>query len=421
MKSWNAARLFDEIVMPAQMELIRMEYRGVRVDETLRSRRRAEFEARIETLKADPILEEVNPWSPIQVLNKLKAWKATRARSADERALKKIRARRPDVADFITHVLECRKARKLKSTYMDAKTHNDGRLRTSYKLFTVETGRGRSGKDVFDLGTNMQNFPASQRDWIVPDPGKVFWAADASQIEARVVAWLAQDDAYVQAFLDERDVHTEHAVAMFDVPESGVRDLVPGSERSYRDSGKLVTHSWGYWISPYGLAARINDTIPDLAYSDRDASKHLRALDKLRPGVVRWRLNLIEHLKTNRTLVTPFGRPRTFLAISRASDSLPSPLHREAVAHLPQSTAGDHMHRALVTTAAAFRTLNVRAECLLYTHDEIAGQCLPEELNNVRNIVTEAIGLPMPLKYGSNALICPADFGSGGSWKEAHP
>jgi DNA polymerase-1 len=418
---WNPERLFSEIVMPAQMELIRMEYRGVRVDENLRQSRKAEFEQRIEELKSDPVLEGVNPWSPDQVKEKLRSWKVTRARSVDERTLKKIRAKRPDVAAFVTQVLECRKARKLKSTYMEAKTHDDGRLRTSYRLFTVETGRGRSGKDVFDLGTNMQNFPQSQRDWIVPDPGKVFWAADASQIEARVVAWLAQDDTYVHSFIEGHDVHTEHAVAMFNVPEERVRDTIPGSERSYRDSGKRVTHSWGYWISPYGLAARINDEIPELEYSVRDAENHLRALDKLRPGVVRWRLGLVEHLKSNRTLVTPFGRPRTFMGISRASDPIPSGLHREAVAHLPQSTAGDHMHRALVQTANELRRRGLDAECLLYTHDEIAGQCAPEHLDAVREVVCGAIQTPMPLTYGSYALECPADFGSGPSWKDSHP
>ena len=405
--------------MPAQVCLIRMEYRGVLVDERLRKSRRAEMEDEIKSLMAAPILEGINPNSPDQVRDKLIGWKVTQAKTTDKRTLKKIRDKRTDVAPFINHILRCRKLTKLKSTYLDAKTHEDGRLRTAYRLFVTATGRGRSGTDVFDLGANLQNFPGSQRDWIIPDEGLVFWAADASQIEARVVAWESGDEGYVRAFLEGRDVHTEHAVAMFNVPAERVRDVVPGSSKTYRDSGKLVTHAWGYWISQWGLADRIEEALPELHYTVKDADKHIRALDQLRSGVPRWRLRIVEHLRSDRTLWTSYGRPRTFLGSVRASDPVPSAFHRAAVAHIPQSTAGDHMHGALVRIAKRLRLIP-RADVLLYTHDEAAGQCRLEDIEEVKRIACEEIARPMPLVWRGEPLICPAEFGYGPNWKDTH-
>ena len=429
-KEWNPSKLFHTVVMPAQLELIRMEHRGVLIDKSLRNKRRKDLEAELKRASSDPALGDCNPWSPLQVRAKLWDMKVTKAKGTDERTLKKVRSRRPDVAPFINAVLDCRKARKLKSTYVDAKIHPDGRLRCSYQLRN-ETGRARSGKDVFGLGTNLQNIPGSQRDWIIPDEGMVMWAADASQIEARVVAWLSQDKEYIKSFLDGRDLHAEHASALFNIPMDKVRNTVPGSTKTYRDSGKLVTHSWGYWISSIGLQMRINDALPDLLFTERDAARHIQTLNNLRSGVARWRIGVVEALKRSRTLVTPFGRPRTFLGAWRPTDGVPGPLHREAVAHLPQSTASDHMHRALVQTALKLReNPNTKgAECLLYTHDEIAGQCLPEQLDSVKKIVCGEISRAMPLEWTENKedgtsithpLCCPADFGYGPNWKETH-
>ena len=415
---WTPGRLFNEVVMPAQIELIRMEYRGMRVDEKLRKQRRRELRAKIKKMVADPVLDGCNPWSWQQVRNKLHGWKVTKAKSTNERTLKKIRARRMDVSPFITHILKCRKARKL-LTQIGAPIHPDGRMRTAYKLHVAETGRGRSGPDVFGLGMNLQNVPIDQRDWIVPDDSLVFWSAGASQIEAMIMAWMSEDKDYIKAFLEGRDLHTEHAVKLFTVKKEDVDNPISkDSDWTYRDASKKISRAWGYWISPSGLVDRINEEIPNLLFTTNSAQRHLDALGYMHSGVNRWRLRIVEQLKRSRTLTTPYGRSRAFLGPWRAGDPTPNSLHREAIVHLLQSTAGDHFHQALVQTASRLRSIP-EAECLLYTHSEIAGQCRRQDLGEVAQIVREEISRPLPLEWQGKPLVCPTEFGSGASWRES--
>jgi uracil-DNA glycosylase family 4 len=411
--------LFHERVMPAQKALIRMEYRGVKVDKEIRTKRQRQMAAELERLKKSHHLNDVNPWSPKQVRDQLHAWKCTKARSTDEKTLKKVRSLRQDVAPFIDTVLACRRVRKLKSTYVEAKEHPDGRMRCAYRLFVTETGRCRSGADVFDLGMNLQNVPTSQRDWIIPDDGLVFWEADADQIEARFTAWLSGDESYATAFLEGKDVHAQHAAALFRIPEDRVHELVPGTTKSYRDIGKRVTHGWGYWMGARTLQTHINDAVPEMAFTERDGHRFLQTLDSLRPGVAAWRLRTVEELRHSRTLWTPYGRPRAFMGLWRGTDGIPNDLHREAVAHRPQSCAADHMHGALIRVEK--RLQDIQGDLLLYTHDALAGQCTPDSEDHVKALVCEEISRPAPLVWQGHDLVIPAKFASGTSWKDAHP
>jgi len=421
--------LFHDRVMPAQMSLIRMENRGVQVDEGKRKARHADLVGKYDELRSKGPdgkyadtgdLDGVNPHSPVQVRAKLVEWKCTKARTTDEKTLKKIRARRADCAPFVDAVLACRKYRKLTSTYLEAPTHPDGRMRCAYRLFVTDTGRARSGKDVFGLGMNLQNVPLSQRDWIVPDRGYVFWEADASQIEARFTAWLSGDRSYCETFLNDRDVHSEHAMALFNIGPDSVHDLIPGTEKSFRAAGKTVTHGWGYWMGANTLQMHVNDAVPGMKFEFRDAERFLNTLDNLRPGVRDWRLRTVEELRRNRTLWTPYGRPRTFLGLWRAGDKVPNDLHREAVAHRPQSSAADHMHGALVKTEQSLTAYSSGAECLLYTHDAIAGQCKREYLDSTEKAVCSAIQSPTPLEWEGHPMVIPANFAHGSSWQAAH-
>jgi DNA polymerase-1 len=260
---------------------------------------------------------------------------------------------------------------------------------------------------------NLQNVPGDQRDWFVPDPGLVLWEADGSQIEARITAYVAADENYKQGFIEGRDIHSENARALFKIPESKVRDPVEGTHYTYRDIGKRASHAINYMVGPGKLKDLMNEYVPDMKFSLNDSRRFIESFKTLRPGIHKWWINTIQHLKTNRVMRTPYGRQRVFL------DRWGDQLHRAAVAFVPQSTAADHINAALARIELRLESIP-EASVLLQVHDSVAGQCKPKDLEHVRNIVCEEMEKPIPKGFGyywEDDLVIPADFASGPNWK----
>tara|TARA_R100000781_G_scaffold95764_2_gene59875 strand:+ start:132 stop:2459 length:2328 start_codon:yes stop_codon:yes gene_type:complete len=421
MKLWkelgktNTQNFFTSISMPVTKTLIRMEHRGVRVDIPFRDKRKVEMEKRVEDMIADPLLCGVNPNSPKQVLDHLKSilpkGEGNRLAKSDVHALKLLRSRQPNHGEFIDSILKVRELRKIIGTYLEAKTHVDRRMRTSYRTSATDTGRISSSKDVFNLGMNLQNVPGDQRDWFIPDEGKIFFEADGSQIEARITAWIAQDENYIRGFLEGRDIHTENAVGLFGIAEADARSQISGSRYSYRDVGKRASHAINYKIGPKKLKDLMNEYVPMLPFGLADANQFIHAFKDLRPGIARWWGKVANNLRSERTHYNIFGRRRVFLG--RAGEDL----IRAAVAFFPQSAAADHINRAMVRIESRLTEVD-GAEILLQVHDSVAGQCFPEDLEIVKQIVIEELEAPLPIAFDNISLIVPADFASGTTWKD---
>ena len=408
--------LFETISMPVTKTLVRMEHTGVRIDDELRVARKQELSSQIETLMEDPKLGGVNPNSPKQVKDYLRenlpssVYKTVKA--TDVHALKSLRLKRPALGDFIDTILEVRALRKIVGTYLGADAHEDGRIRTSYRTSATDTGRLSSSKDVFGKGMNLQNVPFDQRDWFIPSTDMVFWDADASQIEARITAWIAQDENYIQGFLQDRDLHAENAAQLFGIPQEKVQETIPGSTDSYRDVGKRATHAMNYKVGPKKLKDMMNEAVPTLPFAMKDAYHFQDTFKKIRPGVARWWIRVDEHLKKTRKMVTPYGRQRIF------QDRLGDQLLRAAVAFMPQSTAADHINKALVAIEKRLAEEIPTARVLLQVHDSIGGECYPSDVEDVRRIVIEEMEKPLPLVWREKTLVVPAEFASGPSWKD---
>tara|TARA_R100000808_G_scaffold579_3_gene2961 strand:- start:752 stop:3097 length:2346 start_codon:yes stop_codon:yes gene_type:complete len=411
-KSWD---LFHEISMPVQKTLIRMETQGILIDKEKRDKRLATISTEIEELESLPILEGVNPKSPKQVKDYLKEHlppaKAKAVRSADVSVLKRVRNTNVKLQPFIDKVLEVRGLSKIVGTYLKAETGKNSRMHTSYRTSSTDTGRISSSKDVFNRGMNLQNVPLNQRDWFIPDPGLVFWDCDASQIEARITAWMAQDEFYIKAFIEERDQHSENASRLFGVPLNQVNETPAGSPYSYRDIGKRATHAMNYMVGSKKLKNLINEYVPKMRFRQIDAERFIAVFMQLRPGVVRWWMKIQTHLKSNTTLRNPYGRPRTFL------DRFDNELIRKAVAFLPQSTAADHINKALHKIESRLNSIP-KSNVLLQVHDSIGGQCRPEDLEIVEAIVIEEMEKSLPLAWNNETLKVPAEFKSGATWKD---
>ena len=416
-KCWDH---FHSIAMPATKTLVRMEAQGIRIDEKLREQRLIEMEAEKTSILGDPVLQGLNPNSSKQVAGflteqkiKLPKKRGAKSVSADVHALKSVRNKKPEFAPFIDKVLHYRELSKITGTYLKAKAHPDQRMRTSFRTSATDTGRISSSKDVFDFGMNLQNVPYGQRDWFIPDPGMIMWDCDASQIEARITAWIAKDEDYVRGFIEKRDLHTENAMSLFGLDDPDrVHDNIEGTTYSYRDVGKRATHAMNYKVGPGKLKDLMNEYVPQLPFSQKDAKEFIATFKRIRPGLARWWLRIEEKLKRDRVFYTAFGRRRIFL--SRLDDNLV----RAAVAFEPQSTAADHINAALVRIESRIKEENLPASVLLQVHDSIGGQCAPEYLDVVKSIVVEEMEKPIPLEYEGIPLIVPADFGSGLSWKD---
>ena len=416
LKQTKVDPLFYNISMAVTKSLIRMEHTGVLIDEDLRGARKVDLQAQVVALMEAPALEGVNPNSPKQVKDYLRehlppsTFKTVKGTDVHE--LKALRIKRAELGPFINSILEVRGLRKIIGTYLEAQPHEDGRIRTSYRTSSTDTGRISSSKDVFGKGMNLQNVPSSQRDWFIPSKGMVFWDADASQIEARITAWLAQDEAYISGFLEKRDLHAENASSLFNIGITRVQDVIPGSTKTYRDVGKTATHAMNYKVGPGKLKDMMNEAVPSLKFTLKDAYHFMDTFKKLRPGVARWWIRIDEHLKNTRKMITPYGRQRFF------QDRLGDQLLRAAVAFIPQSTAADHINKALVAIEARCKVAIPSANVLLQVHDSIGGECYPADVERVKSIVIEEMERPLPLMWREHQLVVPAEFASGPSWKD---
>jgi DNA polymerase I-like protein with 3'-5' exonuclease and polymerase domains len=413
--SWD---YFHSIAMPAQKTLIRMEHKGVRIDETLRTNRLKELSEKKETLVADPDLLGVNPRSPKQIKEKFAEILpvSLRPHKTDVHALKSIRRRlgtsKPTASLLASAILNARETLKIISTYLKAKAHADSRMRTSYRVSATETGRISSSKDVFHLGMNLQNVPKSQRDWFIPDPGLVFWEADASQIEARITAWLCGDEGYVTGFLDStRDLHSENAAALFGIAIQRVHDTIPGSTYSYRDLGKRATHAINYGVGPGKLVEMMKEAVPTMPFTPADGKRFISSFMALRPGLGKWHKSIERDLAATRSFLSVYGQRRLFL--SKAGDVLT----RAAIAHTPQHMAAAHILTALAKVERDTAHIP-QTSVLIQVHDSIGGQSRPEDLDEVRTIVINAMEQPLPISWRGHQLIVPAEFASGANWAQ---
>tara|TARA_Y100000034_G_scaffold134442_1_gene202896 strand:- start:539 stop:1834 length:1296 start_codon:yes stop_codon:yes gene_type:complete len=421
--STGTREFFDTIQMPVTKSLIRMERRGIRINESLRDTRTTDLESEVEADLVDPILEGLNPRSSKQVIAWLRGKGLNPSSkgkpSADVHVLRLIKNRKPGLAPFINAVIGLRQKQTLISKYLKVKLNN-GRIHCSYKTTTTDTGRISSKADTFDYGTNLQNIPKSQRDWFVPDSGLLFWEADASQIEARITAWLSGDENYIRGYLDdERDLHSENAMGLFGIPLDDVEIVIEGSENTYRDVGKTATHAMNYMCGPKTLKDKVNEEVPSLPFSMSTAKEFIDTFKSMRPALVSWWTRTIDHVKKDRRMVTPFGRQRIFLGrATKAKDGTDKGnLFESAVAFMPQSIAADHINSALVRIERRLDEIQ-DADILLQVHDSIGGQCKPEDVELVKGIVVEEMEKPLPLEWQGHVLRVPAEFESGANWKE---
>ncbi len=413
LKKFECEELFYKIEMPLMPVLAQMEMNGVCLDtESLKETskvftdRMNEIEARIYELAG----EKFNIASPKQVgeilFDKLKiVEKAKKTKTGQyvtsEEVLQQLKNKHEIVADILEH----RGLKKLIGTYIDAlpKLINPrtGHIHTSFNQTITATGRLSSSDP------NLQNIPIRGEDGkeirkaFIPEPGCLFFSADYSQIELRVMAHLSKDEAMVEVFREGKDLHAATAANIYKKPIEEVT-------RDERTKSKRANFGIIYGITVFGLAERLD--IP------RDEAKMLiDGYFHTFPQVHDYMEQSKEVARRQGYVTTLFGRRRYLPDINSHNATVRGFAERNAINAPIQGTAADIIKVAMIRIHQRFKQEGIRSKMILQVHDELNFSVYPEEKEAVKRIVLEEMQGAFPL-----AVPLVADSGFGDNWLEAH-
>ena len=353
----------------------------------------------------------LNPNSPTQlreyfyVTKGLKPYvnRKTGKATTDVTALKRI-ARQGHKEALL--LLDHRKLVKLNGTYYKIKVSADGRLRGSFNPVGTTSGRLSSSKNIFGEGGNLQNIPKAVRCFLVADPGYILFDVDLAQAENRTVAYIAPEETMIHAFETGIDVHSLTASAIFGKPVGEI-SRAEGScafgngKGSERDWGKKANHAFNYALGEDQFSLMYECTIQE--------AKRIRAGYFAKyPGVLMYHAWVRAQLNRDRTLTTPFGRRRKFLA------SFDNRLLNVAYSFIPQSLVGEIMNQWGLRFAYESPYFE-RAQLLNQIHDSLVFQ-FPVSLGwtaIARALLALQTSLQQAIVWRTRQFAIPADLQMG--------
>lgn len=413
LKETGVEDLFYNIDMPLVPVLAEMEMTGVRLDtdalaETSKvlTERMHQIEQNIYGLAG----HEFNIASPKQVgevlfgemkiVEKPKKTKTGQYVTSEE-VLQQLRSKAP----IVDHILEHRGLKKLLGTYVDAlpKLINPrtGHIHTTFNQAVTATGRLSSSNP------NLQNIPVRGEDGkeirkcFIPEPGQLFFSADYSQIELRVMAHLSGDENMIEAFREGYDIHAATAARIY-------KEEINSVSRDQRTKAKRANFGIIYGITVFGLAERLDIS--------RDEAKQLiEGYFNTFPGVHAYMEKAKETAREHGYAETFFHRRRYLPDITSHNATVRNFAERNAINAPIQGSAADIIKIAMVRIYERFKREGIRSKMILQVHDELNFSVLPEEKERVEKIVIEEMQNAYPLHV---PLV--ADSGWGENWLEAH-
>lgn len=405
--------LFWEIEMPLVPVLASMEMNGVRIDteslqETSRlfTERMIQLEQHIYELAG----EEFNISSPkqvgdilfgkMQIIEKPKKTKTGQYVTSEE-VLQQLRTKHKIVDD----ILNFRGLKKLLGTYVDAlpKLINPktGHIHTSFNQTVTATGRLSSSDP------NLQNIPVRGEDGkeirkcFIPEPNCLFFSADYSQIELRVMAHLSKDEHMIHAFQEGYDIHAATAATIY---KKDINEVT----RDERTKSKRANFGIIYGITVFGLAERLD-------IERAEARQLIEGFFETFPQVHDYMEQSKKLVREKGYAETVYHRRRYLPDILSRNATVRGFAERNAINAPIQGSAADIIKVAMVRIYNRFKTENIRSKMILQVHDELNFSVYPDEKERVEAIVMEemqnAYQLCVPLV---------ADCGWGTNWLEAH-
>ena len=413
LKEKNVEELFYDIEMPLVEVLAEMEMNGVRIDTQSLAETSGIFTARMKQLEADIYElagEEFNIASPRQVgeilfgkmkiVDKPKKTKTGQYVTSEE-VLQQLRGK----SDIIDKILAHRGLKKLLGTYVDAlpKLINPrtNHIHTSFNQTVTATGRLSSSDP------NLQNIPVRGEDGkeirkaFIPEPGCLFFSADYSQIELRVMAHLSEDENMIRAFQEGYDIHAATAANIY---KKGVDEV----SRDERTKAKRANFGIIYGITVFGLAERLD-------ISREEARQLIDGYFEAFPKVHEYMETSKQMARSKGYAETFFHRRRYLPDINSRNATVRNFAERNAINAPIQGSAADIIKVAMIRIFRRFREEGIQSKMILQVHDELNFSVVPEEKERVQAIVLEemqhAYALRVPLV---------ADCGWGENWLEAH-
>lgn len=405
--------LLTDIELPLIEVLADMEHTGARVDVRALTDYSVVLTERMNSLEQECFElagEQFNTASPMKVgeilFDKLKIDdKAKKTKSGQysttEEVLMHLRDRHP----LVDKILELRGIRKLLSTYVNALPElinpETGRIHTTYNQTVTATGR------LSSTNPNLQNIPVRTDDGreirraFIPADGNLFFSADYSQIELRLVADLSGDPTMVDAFRNNLDIHAITAAKIYHEP---LEKVTPDQRR------KAKTANFGilYGISAFGLSERLQ--IP------RAESKMLiDGYFATFPGVRDYIERSVTQAKEKGYVTTLFGRRRMLPDINSRNAVVRSFSERNAVNAPIQGTAADIIKIAMVSIFNKMKQEGLRSKMILQVHDELNFDVVPAEAERVQQITVEC----MQNAYHGNVPLT-ASHAIATNWLDAH-
>ena len=406
-------QLFSEVEMPLVRVLASMELSGVRLDtaslkETsqILTQRMTDIEQDIYRLAG----EEFNIASPRQVgeilfgkmkiVEKPKKTKTGQYVTSEE-VLQQLRGK----SEIVGKILEHRGLKKLLGTYVDAlpKLVNPrtGHIHTSFNQTVTATGRLSSSDP------NLQNIPVRGEDGkeirkaFVPEEGCLFFSADYSQIELRVMAHLSGDENMREAFREGHDIHAATAAKIY-------HETIDTVTRDQRTKAKRANFGIIYGITVFGLAERLD-------ISRKEATELIDGYFATFPRVADYMEQAKAAAREKGYAETLMHRRRYLPDISSHNATVRGFAERNAINAPIQGTAADIIKIAMVRIYERFRREGLRSKMILQVHDELNFSVYPDEKERVEQIVLEEMQNAYPLD-----VPLTADCGWGANWLEAH-
>jgi DNA polymerase I len=410
LKSQGIERLMDEVEMPLIEVLAAMEQTGVLLDRKRLTDIGEGFEQRIETLQAE-IFElaghEFTIGSPQQLaevfFDELGLTKKRRGKtgfSTDARVLSQIRDEHP----IVEKVEQWRELTKLKSTYLDALPElidpHSGRLHTTFNQTATATGR------LSSTNPNLQNIPIRTeegrpiRSCFVAPRGHRLLSADYNQIELRILAHIAGEDALREIFARGEDIHAATAA---EVLGSDPDKVSPGE----RSKAKMVNYGIAYGLSAYGLADRLN-------IEQEEAASYIDRYFERFPAVQRYITDTIDFARKEGYVKTLLGRRRPIPELRSGRPQVRGQGERLAVNMPIQGTSADIIKIAMVACQRALDESDLETRLVLQIHDELLFEGPAGEMDAASELVERemcrAFALDSPLAV---------DVGVGKDWLAA--
>ena len=403
----------EEMEYPLVRVLAEMEHVGITVDTDVLDEISARLESELSEIESeiyDLAGEEFNINSPQQLgvilFEKLDLPVVSKTPTGNPSTKESVLQELSTEHEIPGLVLDWRSTYKIKSTYLDALgelVHPEtGRIHTSFNQTRTSTGRLSSSDP------NLQNIPIRTevgreiRRAFVPRDGWKLMAADYAQIELRILASMSGDEAMIETFREDGDIHTDAAARVYDIdPEEVTSDQ--------RRKAKEVNYGIPYGISPWGLAQRLRMPFDE-------ANDLIKQYRKSYSGVSRLLNELVEQAQENGYAQTMLGRRRYLPDIDSSNSNQRSAAERVAVNMPIQGTQADMIKIAMNRIHERLADATWDAEMLLQVHDELVFELPPDEVDEVRSMVEAEMRDALPL----DDVPVVIDIGVGDHWLDAH-